>query len=493
MNSATDLRNKVISHLPAFVLALFVIQPLMDVLSFWMGKYEMSNTLTLLLRMGVLGLTVLAGFWLSNRKWVYWTAAGIVGAVALGHVFTCVEFGYRSPFTDLANYVRVVQMPLTALCLITFLRRNEKCYDAMKWGLLYCLLIMLAVEVLAIVTGTEPHTYMDGKGYMGWFSNTNSQSSNLVVLSPIAVALLYRRYGFKSWKFWTVFLASMTAMFFMGPRLCFLGIVATGVGLGVCMVIIRPALWKRALVFALVALIFVSFVSVSPMVLHQSIYESVQADRQSSINDQLEEFDLPPLNEEGISQEERERRKALWLEALTPIYSLYAPDFVEMFGPERTIEMYNYTKTVTDITALRPKKLQFARLLMDDSPFSARLFGVELARFTVNGNIYDVENDLYGIYFLYGYAGLAAMVAFLGYFLGLILRALLKDWKTYFTFDAASWGIALVMCMLHVVFTAGVLRRPNASIYLSAILAAVYYLVKIKRYPAPELSLEKES
>ena len=31
--------------------------------------------------------------------------------------------------------------------------------------------------------------------------------------------------------------------------------------------------------------------------------------------------------------------------------------------------------------------------------------------------------------------------------------------------------------------TAGVLRRPNASIYLSAILAGIYYLVRIRRYP----------
>lgn len=37
--------------------------------------------------------------------------------------------------------------------------------------------------------------------------------------------------------------------------------------------------------------------------------------------------------------------------------------------------------------------------------------------------------------------------------------------------------------MAHVYNTAGVLRRPNASIYLSAILAGIYYLVRIRRYP----------
>ncbi len=59
-----------------------------------------------------------------------------------------------------------------------------------------------------------------------------------------------------------------------------------------------------------------------------------------------------------------------------------------------------------------------------------------------------------------------------------------KNAKRYFTVEAASYGIAFLLCMAHVYNTAGVLRRrPNASIYLSAILAGIYYLVRIRRYP----------
>lgn len=197
---------------------------------------------------------------------------------------------------------------------------------------------------------------------------------------------------------------------------------------------------------------------------------------------------LPPLNESEASEAELSQRKEAWIEALTPIYSFYAPDFVELFGARKTIEMYNYAWNIKTITALRPKKLQFARLLMNDSPLSARFFGLELSRFTINGNIYDVENDLHGIYFLYGLAGLIVMLAFLLYFIGLILWALFKNAKFYFTLDAASCGIALIMCLIHVYCTAGVLRRPNASFYLSAILASIYYLVRIRTCPpaAPE-------
>lgn len=80
------------------------------------------------------------------------------------------------------------------------------------------------------------------------------------------------------------------------------------------------------------------------------------------------------------------------------------------------------------------------------------------------------------------------LAAFLLYFVALIVQALLKNAKRYFTIEAAGYGIALLMCLAHCYNTAGVLRRPNASVYLSAILAAVYYLVRLRKYedtPAP--------
>lgn len=38
------------------------------------------------------------------------------------------------------------------------------------------------------------------------------------------------------------------------------------------------------------------------------------------------------------------------------------------------------------------------------------------------------------------------------------------------------------MAMMHAFATAGILRRPNASFYLSVVLAVIYYLVKLRRY-----------
>ena len=162
------------------------------------------------------------------------------------------------------------------------------------------------------------------------------------------------------------------------------------------------------------------------------------------------------------------------------------PDFVEIFGAEKTIEMYDYTIDVRSFSSIRAKKLMFASILMDESGFPSRLFGLELSRFTVDDNIYDVENDFHGIYYLYGWVGLAAYLLFIAYFVYLVLWALIHDAKKYFTYEAAGYGIAFLLCMAHAYNTAGVLRRPNASVYLSAILAGIYYLVRIRTYPEPE-------
>ena len=93
---------------------------------------------------------------------------------------------------------------------------------------------------------------------------------------------------------------------------------------------------------------------------------------------------------------------------------------------------------------------------------------------------FDVENDFHGIYYLYGMVGLALFAAFLLYFAVLIVRALLQNFKEYMTPEAGAFGISLCLLLLHVYCTAGVLRRPNASFYLSVVLAVIYYLVNMR-------------
>ena len=118
---------------------------------------------------------------------------------------------------------------------------------------------------------------------------------------------------------------------------------------------------------------------------------------------------------------------------------------------------------------------------MEDLPVSARIFGVERQRMYVGNDCFDPENDFHGIFYLYGYAGLAMLLAFLLYFVWRIVRCLRLDFKRFFTVEAAAYGMVFCLLLVNSFFTAGVLRRPNASFYLSLVLAMVYTLSDTKK------------
>lgn len=563
MKKSTWLAGK--AHIMAAI--LIIIQPIMDVVSFWMSEFGMSNTPTLLLRMGVLGLAVLYAFIITDKKHVYLIAAAVMAAVYAGHVFACLQVGYIDPVDDFANYIRVIQMPLLVLVFITFMRKNDKGFDYIQMGASVALLFMFAVEIASVITGTDPNTYGDGIGVLGWFFNTNSQSSNLCTLAPI---LFIWQWNWKKRRPVLIVLSAVASCVFMylfATRLAYLGIMAFSVGLGVMILILKRKDWKYGALLLALAIVFGCLLPVSPAMLRLKKSELAQNDRQELIDaelaDKREDIDsiinkLPDENDTTVADPDpdsetddpesdaadsesgdestdsdfdtsdvdsaigsgdesgdpedsdssnesenetteteketaSEEEKNLLVEELAPIYERYVGDFVKRFGLEKTMEMFNYTLDVKEFAATRAKKLMFAEMLMQESPVSARFFGVEISRFYFDNTVYDVENDFHGVYYLYGAAGFGAYLLFLAYFVFIILKALIKDFKKYFTLDAVAYGLSAIMCLIHCYNTAGVVRRPNASVYLSVVLAVIYYLIYIRKYEgesAAEKSVE---
>lgn len=516
------LKSKLTDKANIFTAIIIAIQPVLDIISFWFDKFSISSNFTLALRLAVLALTVLYAYIVSDGKWLYWVAFGVIALLYAGHFFAIWEAGIVNLIADFSNYVRVVQMPVCAICLITLMRRNKKSFDGLRLGMAIALIIILAVMIISTLTGTDPHTYKDGTGILGWFYNTNSQSSNLCVLLPITIVWQL------TWKKRNPILLFITAilgffaMFFFCTRLAYLGIIAISFGLGLMLLILHKKDWKYSICALLICVIFVAMIPISPMVLHQTSYQATQEERQNDLSGKIHDASDPqnettkkpastskndtegnkdtnseqqstkPSNEIIIETTSNTKKIA----QLKPIYEFYIGDFVQIFGLVETMEMYNYTTDINEFSDLRHKKLLYAEAMMEASPPSARMFGVEISRFSqvvVNSigetvtSIYDVENDFHGIYYLYGWAGLVAYLLFIIYFLYLIICALLKSFKQYFTIEAVSFGIALVLCLIHAYNTAGVLRRPNASIYLSATLAGIYYLIKIKEYPVENI------
>ncbi len=469
------LRERLTPMLPTFLLVIMILQPLMDMLSYWMDHFEMSNTLTLLLRFVVFAAVCLLGFLASSRKKAYGIAVIACGLLLIGHCIACFIVGYERIVYDLTNFVRVVQMPLFVLCFISFLRANKKCYAALETGMIVNFWVITASVVISVLTHTDSPTYpFTNVGILGWFTFGNSQSAIMSILSPIVLLFCYRKKNFP--LFLVTAIAAFAQLYFMGTRLAFLAIAVTALGIPSVLLLTKNARTsKRYIAVVLLALVVCcAFYKQSPMYINQNRYLEAMSYKQNDADTMIRRAE-GEMAESNETFDPRER-----YHALCTIYNNYSPNMCKRFGTARVMSAYHYSDQVTDITATRHRKIVFCEMMLDEQPFTSRLFGMELGSIAYDGEIYDVENDFHGICFLYGWVGLAMIIAFIGYFVYLIIKYLVQDFHKYFTLEAGAIGIAFCLCLVNAYCTAGVLRRPNASIYMSILLAVVYYLTQMR-------------
>ena len=484
MTAAAKLENRqsrLLRNLPLFVTVICALQPLMDVLSFWQSEFGMDNTLTLALRFGVLAVVALMGFCLSRQKKVYILAGVVCAALWAGHCYASLQKGYLSPLSDVINYVRVIQMPLFAVCFITFMKRNDRCFEGIKRGFAVNFLIITGVLILSLLTGTCRPTYdLSWLGLMGWFSTSNAQSAIVSMLTPVVVWMAYE--SKRTWLVWITVAAAYLQLFYIGTRLAFAAMLATTVGLAFTFLVTRHVEWKRVAALFVALVIAAGCMKYGPMYKNQNYYSDYTSTQQGYVAEEMMEK-MPEL-EEGVDFKElfKTLTDAEKRYVLAPIYAFYSNDLCRRFTVNTVIEAYDYTYAVSDLTNARNHKITYCKLLQQEHPEASKWFGMELGRMTWNGENYDVENDFHGVYFLFGAVGLGLMLAFLGYFVLLILWALKKDARKYFTPAAGAFGISFCIAIANAYFTAGMLRRPNSSFYLSLLLAVIYYLVCIHKY-----------
>lgn len=468
----TSLARSLQQHLPKIVLILFLIQPVMDVLSYWVNYVGIGNGITLSLRFALLLLMALTGFILSRKRWQYWLLGGILLALTIGHVAVGCVYGYQDAVSDVTNLIRIYQLPVVTLVFITYLETDERCLDAVKKGFLGNLGLIILVELLATVTGTDPHTYANkGVGVLGWFTFANAQSAILCMIVPVAIAYVAQRKKMRLGYVLAISVAGFGVLYMFGTRLSYAGLLGCAFGLAVSCVMIKAVkkapVGKAAVVFAVFGLAAILLAGVSPMATNYEL-TSWNAEQKQVEIDALVAADTAAAEEAGLEGQE------LAAESLRGAYETYLTDLVARFGLERVAERYEYSTSASDLGDWRMAKKIYNEFLLEDQPL-ARWFGLELVDLTYGDSSYDAENDFHGIYYLCGWFGLALMIIFVGFFVWRILRAILKDFKHYFTIETAGFGIAFICGVFHAYFTAGVLRRPNANFYLAIILAVLLY------------------
>ena len=383
--------------LPVLVFVYFAVQPLLDAVGYWQQRSETENVLTLVLRMLLLGGSILLGFLLSDRKKIYYLTAAVLAAFTALHAAACLlaEEHYTLALSDLVNLLRIYFLPLTALCLMTFLRQNEKVWPALQKALLTDFGLIVLIELLAVLTGTEPHTYHnDGIGVLGWFLWTNSQSAILAMTVPVTICWALRRWEKKLLPVILVTAAAEATLYVLAPRLAYASMAAAGLGVAICLLITDRKRWRQVLAVALVTCLFVAAYPLSPTYQRLNANESRTEQTVKQIQDldiKIEIVTEPETLPEGETGELPENpgkpqivideQNARKLEKLYRSQDILW-SVVERFGRDKVFEAYNYSLDPTVIGNTRLMKIRFCELLMAESGTASHLFGLNLKEMT---------------------------------------------------------------------------------------------------------------
>lgn len=500
--SFSKIKSPLEKAAPGVVFALLLIQPFLDVISYWATEWEFTG-LTTLFRFAMFASVMLYSFLISDKKRVYVIFGGVLCIYWLCHMIACIKSqgGYVSPVSDVNNFLRTVHLPLFTLAFITMFKKSDEVPVYVQKAFLINLIVMLHFLVLSYMTGTQVYTYVYNKvGLMGWASVHNSQSAILAFVVPLILLFAYKTKS--KIFFYAASVVSFINLFFVGTKVDYFSIIIIAVGFAIMLVITgEKDILYYAILFALVL--------ISLLCYKTSTAYDVMGDHTASMEqkqDYLEVLLDPADTEKPIEFEENQSLSSKIsreiYDALDPmtkyninsIYHLYLGPVVQRYGFDRVFEKYDYSLVVSNLTATRQKKRFFAEMAWEDSDFFTKCFGYEYVTLIEDYTytdykgverttqyVFDLENDFPSVYYYSGYVGTALYALFIAYIACLVLISLIKKFKETLTVENGVVGITIILMLSVSQFSGNVLRRPNASIYVSVILAYAYYLTAIKQ------------
>ena len=464
MISKLLLRLKTDKTIAKFVFALLIMQPILDILSFFVAENSL-NIVTTLLRMLIFGVVTAYAFIVSDNKKYYFIMAGVLIIFFICHMIACISEGYISLYEDIAMYIRTIQVPVYALAFITFFRKSESLKEKVGEAFWINYVIITASILLSYIVGKPEYTYYTGYGIKGWFYTGNAQSCILSVMAPLALCYAYRKKN--NWLFLATLILGFGNLIVFGTRVAYYSIFLVGSTFLVFLGWNKEKRWASYLMVVVVMAVCLLGYKVSPCYMQQYAANVSYDEWGTEIDDIL-------VDSDEEEPEEPDKPKYDW-KYYKEIYNLYCNKLVERFGLKKVVEKYDYSVDVSDIISNRELKVNYGLLVMDEKNILTHLFGFEYMDFIYDGEVFDPENDFPAIYFSSGYVGLAMYIIFILYFVVIALKSIVADkWKI--SLEKGMLGTALVLMLATAQLSGNVLRRPNVSIYLSVMLAYLFVI-----------------
>ena len=481
----TSAEGWLASHTGEFAFALLVVQPLLDVLSYFMRELD-ATAVTTSLRMVLLFSVSFYACVISSRKKLYVFSYGVIAVFWLLHMLNCFRVGYVDPVGDVAEYLKLVQFPLWALAFFTFFEHKEELETAVTGWLALNFGLILLVIVLSFGTGNPVYTYDYPErgmqiGILGWFGVPNAQSAIVTLLVPPLLLWAFEKK--KLWLFSLACLLGFGLLYFTGTRLTYFAALLVAGGF------LLLLLWnKEPLRFCLpllaVLVLLVVCKDVSPMEIRQS-YSVGSNTLYQEKTDAIMGEDSGFVYEEGETIDPKifEKVKRVY----TEVYGVPGPydlpllgDLIEKFGLDAVMEAYDYTIAPERLYHSRIRKLTALELNWQEKDLLTKVLGFEYAEATINGHIYDPENDFQPLLYYYGYLGCFLYLAFPAGLIALALCLFFRNWRTFLTMGLGTWAMMFLFALGAAQFSGQVLRKPNVCVYFS--LSAALILRHCGRY-----------
>ena len=473
-----SMKNSLRNH---WLMLLIVIQPVLDILAFWTKSPD--GTLAGYIRLLIMVLLPLYLLFTLKEKKKFVLAMGSIGLVCLLHILNCMRVGYVSPAFDISYAAKTAQMPILAVCFM-FCIRNEQTRNQAYWGLFFAAAVTAASIGLSWLTGTANVTYGAGLGISGWVIDDNRCANSAIVVTLAAFSVFC---AVKSDKLWVNILVPAVTLLVLlsnGTKACYLAVFVIVAGVVLFLVaekLLKGTELKKPVVICLAALslLAVAVTPLTPMYKVRFAQTSFAQQNQGEVERKLEElgYDLSAMsNEEKLSDPvvkqvyEDYYRKMLWH---------IMPNMFERFTIDEILLKYDMTTDAKTLIDVRQQKSMYASLMWDRSDLGTRLFGIDVSDIWLTGSC-DLENDWPAIFYYYGIVGFAAYAGFILYFVWLIIRRLLKNFKTAFTTDNFILLITFFLFIGMAEFSGSVLRRPNVSVYMALVLGLIHYQTMVK-------------
>lgn len=455
---------------------LIAAQPVLDVLAYWTNNTQSSWAGYI--RLAIMAILPLYMLFKLEKKKHFLISMLIIGAFCILHFLNCMRLGYIDMFRDVAYMARVAQMPVLAICFV-YAVRNEDMKRQSVCGLITASALVLLALVLAILTGTENVTYGVGLGVSGWVIDNNRCANSIILVTLSCFAMLY---AVKSEnKFINIIIPAVVCAVFIsnGTKACYFGLFAVMLGFSgfILLAHFLKGVRLNALLLAVMLSLSVIAVAIYPYTPRAKV-EALQASA-TALKDQDELVRL--LKEKGYDPDAMTTEEKLANPVVREIFETYynklmwhvIPEMFDRFGMERVLREYDMTTSAATLIDVRIMKRTYAKMIWDDSDFITHLVGFEVSEIADPG--LDPENDWPALFYYYGYIGFGLYIAFILLFIWKLIKRVLRDFKGSVNLLNFTLLLCLALQLGLAEFSGALLRRPNVSVYLSIVLALIYY------------------